>query len=308
MGKALVFGHKNPDTDAICSAIAYSQLKNQLGKETEAVRLGSVSKETQYALGYFKTQAPREVTSVSDEVSEVILVDHNEPQQSVDDIREVNIREVIDHHRIANFETNDPIYYRAEPVGCTATILNSLYKEQGVAIHKNTAGLMLAAIISDTLLLKSPTCTEEDRGAAYELAAIAEVDIEQFGLAMLKAGTDMSDQSAQEIILQDAKDFRMGNYDVTIAQVNTVDTPELFDRQNEIEHAISNLITEKGLDLFVFMATDILTSDSMILALGEQAPAVEPAFQVSLSNNRAIVKGVVSRKKQIVPSLTDSLS
>jgi len=136
MEKILILGHKNPDTDSICSAIAYNDLKKKLGFNTEAIRLGQVNKETQYALDYFGVQAPRLVEKVSSEVNTVILVDHNERQQSADDITEVRIAEVIDHHRVANFETKDPLYFRVEPVGCTATILNKMYKENGIAIDK----------------------------------------------------------------------------------------------------------------------------------------------------------------------------
>src|SRR3569832_11750 len=193
MTKVLVFGHKNPDTDTICSAIAYAELKKQLGVDAEAIRLGEVNGETQYALDQFGVQAPRLVEAVAAEAKEVILVDHNERQQSANDIADVRVIEVIDHHRIANFETSDPLYYRAEPVGCTATILNKIYKEKGVAIRKEIAGLMLSAIISDSLLFKSPTCTQEDVDAAKELAAIAGVDADSYGLAMLKAGADLSD-------------------------------------------------------------------------------------------------------------------
>ena len=192
MEKVLIFGHKNPDTDTICSAIAYAELKKALGMNAEPVRLGAVNGETQFALDTFKIEAPRLVEKVAEEVNEVILVDHNERQQSADDIEQVRVLEVIDHHRIANFETADPLYYRAEPVGCTATILNKLYKENGVEIKKEIAGLMLSAIISDSLLFKSPTCTEQDVQAAKELAEIAGVDAEVYGLDMLKAGADLS--------------------------------------------------------------------------------------------------------------------
>src|SRR5665647_150524 len=162
MAKTLIFGHKNPDTDTITSAIVYADLKTSLGFDVEPVRLGTISGETQFALDYFHATEPRLVETVSNEVETVILVDHNERQQSASDIDKVRVIEVIDHHRIANFETSHPLYFRAEPVGCTATILNKMYKENKIAITREIAGLMLSAIISDTLLFKSPTCTEED--------------------------------------------------------------------------------------------------------------------------------------------------
>ncbi|PQD97133.1 manganese-dependent inorganic pyrophosphatase [Pradoshia eiseniae] len=308
MEKVLIFGHKNPDTDTICSAIAYAELKKALGMNAEPVRLGSVNGETQFALDTFKIEAPRLVEKVAEEVNEVILVDHNERQQSADDIEQVRVLEVIDHHRIANFETADPLYYRAEPVGCTATILNKLYKENGVEIKKEIAGLMLSAIISDSLLFKSPTCTEQDVQAAKELAAIAGVDAEVYGLDMLKAGADLSKKTIEELISLDAKEFSMGTSKVEIAQVNAVDTNEVMAKQAELEAAMQASIDEKGLDLFLLVVTDILTNDSVALAVGEKSAAVEQAFGVTLVNKTAVLKGVVSRKKQVVPALTEALS
>jgi len=308
MAKTLIFGHKNPDTDTITSAIVYSYLKNQLGFDTEAVRLGNVNGETQFVLDTFKVEAPRLVEKVAGEAGEVILVDHNERQQSADDIDQVRVTEVIDHHRIANFETSHPLYYRAEPVGCTATILNKLFKEKNVAVPKEIAGLMVSAIVSDTLLLKSPTCTDEDVAAARELADIAGVKLEEYGLDMLKAGADMSSKTIAELISLDAKEFQMGSHKVEIAQVNVVDTNDVLGRQAELEDALNGIIAQKGLDLFVFVVTDILNNDSVALALGQAASAVETAYDVKLENNTAVLKGVVSRKSQIVPVLTETLS
>lgn len=308
MEKVLVFGHKNPDTDTICSAIAYADLKKELGLLAEPVRLGEVNGETQYALDKFQFEAPRLVDKVAGEADGVILVDHNERQQSADDIEQVRILEVIDHHRIANFETSDPLYYRAEPVGCTATILNKIYKENNLEVPKAIAGLMLSAIISDTLLFKSPTCTEQDVAAAMELAEIAGVNAEEYGLAMLKAGADLSDKTISQLISLDAKEFTMGSAKVEIAQVNAVDPNEVMDKQAELEAAIQATIAAKDLDLFLFVVTDILTNDSVALALGKSADAVEKAYQVTLNNNIAVLKGVVSRKKQIVPVLTEAFT
>lgn len=306
MEKVLVFGHKNPDTDTITSAIAYAELKKALGVNAEAIRLGEMNDETLYALDTFKVSAPRLVTEVAAEASHVILVDHNERQQSANDIDAVTVTEVIDHHRIANFETSDPVYYRAEPVGCTATILNKLYKEHGIAIKPEIAGLMLSAIISDSLLFKSPTCTEQDIIAARELAEIAGVDANVYGLEMLKAGADLSKKSVPELISLDAKEFTMGTLKVEIAQVNTVDTAEVLLRQAELETAINEVILAKGLDLFVFIVTDFLTNNSVGLVLGKEANLVERAYGLEATNNLVYLEGVVSRKKQVVPVLTDT--
>lgn len=308
MANTLIFGHKNPDTDTICSAVAYAAMKTKLGVSVEPVRLGAVNAETEFALNYFKAEAPRFVETVANETSEVILVDHNERQQSAADIDQVQVIEVIDHHRIANFETSNPLYYRAEPVGCTATILNKMFKERGVSIDKQTAGLMLSAIISDTLLFKSPTYTPEDGDAARELAAIAGVNADEYGLQMLKAGANLADKTIQQLISLDAKEFPMGSYKVEIAQVNAVDVNDVLSRQTEVEALLSKVIADKNLDLFVFVVTDILNNDSVAIVLGRAAKAVEQAYNVKLDDNRAVLKGVVSRKKQIVPVLTDTLA
>ncbi|XKH49379.1 manganese-dependent inorganic pyrophosphatase [Chryseomicrobium palamuruense] len=307
MSNTFVFGHKNPDTDTITSAIVYAYLKNQIGHSAEAVRLGDVAGETAYALDFFGVEAPRLVTSV-EKGQPVILVDHNEFQQSADGIEEAHILEVIDHHRIANFETADPVYYRAEPVGCTATILLKLFKEHGVEVPKEIAGLMLSAIISDSLLFKSPTCTEQDVKAARELEQLAGVSAEEYGLDMLKAGADVSSKTIEDLLTLDAKEFGMGDYKVEIAQVNVVDPQDVLGRQPEIEAAIHERISEKELDLYFFVVTDILNNDSVALALGKMANKAEDAFNVVFTNHTAVLKGVVSRKKQVVPALTEALS
>jgi len=303
MANTLVFGHKNPDTDSICSALVYANLKQELGLDAEAVRLGEVNKETAYALNYAEVEAPRLIDKVADNVEQVILVDHNEFQQSVDNIRDLTIAEVIDHHRIANFETNNPLYFRAEPVGCTSTILYKIFKENDVEISKENAILMVSAIISDTLLFKSPTCTAQDKEAAEALAKIAKLDLEDYGLNMLKAGTDLDDKTVEELLGMDAKEFTMNGSKVEIAQINVVDTEAVFAKQAEYEAAIEKIIEAKDLDLYLLVVTDILESNSDALALGKSSQKVEQAFTVSLVKNRALLQGVVSRKKQIVTNL-----
>ena len=171
-----------------------------------------------------------------------------------------------------------------------------MYKENGITIRKEVAGLMLSAIISDSLLFKSPTCTEQDVAAARELAEIAGVDADNYGLEMLKAGADLSGKTMEQLISLDAKEFQMGNAKVEIAQVNAVDTNDVLVHQAELEKVISAVVEEKGLDLFLFVVTDILTNDSVGLAIGKAANVVEKAYNVSLENNTATLKGVVSRK------------
>ncbi|WP_419895089.1 manganese-dependent inorganic pyrophosphatase [Macrococcus psychrotolerans] len=302
----LTFGHQNPDTDTITSALVMADLQKSLGKDIEAVRLGDINGETEYALNKFGVEAPRLIESLDKE--EVILVDHNEFQQSAPGIEEATILMVVDHHRIANFETAGPLHYRAEPVGCTATILRKMYKESDVEIKPEIAGLMLSAIISDTLLFKSPTCTDEDVKAAEALAEIANIDLQSYGLEMLKAGASTKDKTAEELLNIDAKSFAMGNHEVRVAQVNTVDIDEVLARQDELEQAINAETAQEGYALFVLVVTDILNSNSKVLALGQQQPAVEKAFNVALDQNTALLEGVVSRKKQVVPQLTAALT
>lgn len=303
MGKTFIFGHKNPDTDSICSALVYANLKSTLGFDVEAVRLGNVNKETAYALQYADVEAPRMIEKVEEGVEHVILVDHNEFQQSVDNIRKVTISEVIDHHRVANFETDNPLYFRVEPVGCTATILNKMFKENNVEVSKTNALLMLSAIISDTLLFKSPTCTDQDIAAAKELANIAGVEAEVYGLDMLKAGTDLGDKTIPELLSMDAKEFTMGTAKVEIAQINAVDLESIYQKQAALETEMNKIIETKNLDLFLLVVTDIIHSNSEVLALGKANQNVEQAFEVKLAANRALLEGVVSRKKQIVTRL-----
>lgn len=306
MDKILVFGHKNPDTDSIMSALILESLENHWGiYSTKACRLGKINKETEFALNYFKVEAPELLESV-EPGQKVILVDHNEFCQSVPGIENAKIEKVIDHHRIADFQTADPLFFMAQPVGCTATILYEVYKMNNVEISPTIAGLMLSAIISDTLLLKSPTTTIKETRLVDELAKIAGVDYKVYGLEMLKAGTDLSDYSAEELINIDAKCVEMNGNKVKIAQVNTVDIEDVLKKQTDIETAINNTISNESLDLFVFAITDIVNSNSEALVLGKRTDIVEKAYNVKLENNRAFLPGVVSRKKQMLPIMQEN--
>ncbi len=304
MNKTFIFGHKNPDTDSICSSVVMANLRSKLGEDVEAVRLGELNKETQYAFKHFDIEPPRLLDKVQPG-SNVIMVDHNEFGQSVDGIEDANIKMLVDHHRISNFQTNEPVFCFAEPVGSTGTILYKLYNMNNVEIDKKTASLMLSSIASDTLLFKSPTCTEEDKQVAKKLEEIAGVDIQTYGLEMLKAGTDLADVEEKDLINMDAKDFNVDNVKFTIAQVNTVSIPDIVKRQDKIEAAIKDTIKDKNLDLFVFAITDILNGDSELLVLGDRKDIIEKNYK--LEDNKAFAKGVVSRKKQILPLVTDNI-
>ncbi|KRN03697.1 manganese-dependent inorganic pyrophosphatase [Holzapfeliella floricola] len=310
MSKKLVFGHQNPDTDATGAAMSLSYLANQKGFDTEAVVLGEVNKETAFALNHFGLTAPRVIEQAGTEVDSVMLVDHNEFGQSVSDIEDVKISHVVDHHRISDFHTADPLFYRAEPLGAASTVLWKMYQESNIEIPKGIAGMMLSAIISDTLLFKSPTTTPTDEAAAKDLASIAGVDIESYGLDMLKAGADLSDKSEAELIDIDAKSFEMGSNSVRIAQINAVDLDNIMQRSAALEESMHKEIADNNYQLFVTIVTDILNSNSIAIVLGDDTAVAkfETAFTVSLKNNHADLPGVVSRKKQVVPQLTEQLA
>ena len=300
MEKILIFGHKNPDTDTIMSAIAMANLKNKLKKEAKAYRLGNINKETKFALDYFRQEEPELLEDLENSQS-VILVDHNDFGQSVKNIENANILEVVDHHKISGFSTSEPLYYTAMPVGCTATIIYGMYKNKNIEIDSKIAGLMASAIISDTLLLKSPTTTDLDKKVLEELGEIAKIDVKEYGLEMLKAGTDLSDFSAEELINIDSKPFSTNGVNYQVAQVNTASIEEVIKDKEKIENAMNNFISKNSQDLFVLLITDILENNSQILVAGSRKDIAEKAFNVKLNDNTAFLPGVVSRKKQVVP-------
>ena len=302
----LIFGHKSPDTDTIMSSMIMENLEKKLGNvNAKAVRLGEVNKETKFILDYLGMDAPELVSEIPDN-QEVILVDHNDPVQSVDNIGNAKVLKVVDHHCV-NFSVSNPLYYRAEPVGCTATVLYKLYKENDIEIDKKIATLMLSAIASDTLVLKSPTTTEYDKKVVKKLEEITGLDINVYGVDMLKAGTDISDFTPEQVINIDSKLFEKDNKKFRIAQVNTEDLDYIFKNQVYFEQAINNNIEKENLDFYVFAATDIINSNSKIISLGTDAPVVEKAFGVPVENHTAMLENVVSRKKQMLPPILDAL-
>lgn len=302
MREIYIFGHKNPDTDTVLSALILEAIEKTMGVDNvKAYRLGEINKETEYALNYFGAKAP-ELLEEIEEGQPVMLVDHNEFGQSVKGIDKAKILRVVDHHKIANFETHEPLFYMAMPVGCTATILRDMCNVSGIKIDKVTAGLMLSAIISDTLLLKSPTCTEKDKEAAEELAQIAGVDLNAYGMDMLKAGTDLSDFTPAQIINIDSKPFSTKGVNYQVAQVNTASINDVMKEKANLEEAMADFMEKNNTDLFILLITDIIGNNSQVIALGMQ-DVVERAFDVKLEDNTAFLSGVVSRKKQVIPRI-----
>ena len=303
--EVFIFGHKNPDTDSICASLVSERLEKRKGLNNRvAKRLGKINKETQYVLDYLKIEAPEMIDKV-EEGQEVCLVDHNEFNQSIEGIEKAKILSVTDHHRIANFETSEPLYYTAKPYGCTCTILFEEYKAFGYKISKEEAILMASAIISDTLLLKSPTTTEKDKKALEELEKLANVDKEVYGLEMLKAGTNLDKYTEKELINLDAKMMESQDLKYMVAQVNTVSIPDVLKRKEKIEKEIQDAIKENDLSLFVFVVTDIVNSNSEAIVLGDRTDLISKTYEIN--DNIAVMPGVVSRKKQITPVIEKNI-
>ena len=305
MNKTFIFGHKNPDTDSIVSSLVMADFEKKMGNPNAvSCRLGMVNKETEYVLNYLGLEAPILIEDLEDG-AEVIVVDTANPGELIPNLSNVKIKRIVDHHQVL-LNTGYPLFYRAEPVGCTETIMYKLYKENNLEIDKTIATLMLSAIISDTLLFKSPICTEDDINAVKELAKIAENNYETYGMDMLKAGTDLSSFSIEEILNLDAKAIALKDKKSIIAQVNTASIPDVMQMKADLEAGMNKIISENNLDLFLLLITDIINSDSQVLVLGNSASIVEKAYGVKLEDNTALLKGVVSRKKQVVPIMTEN--
>ena len=232
----------------------------------------------------------------------VILVDHNERSQTVDGLNEAELLEVVDHHRLGDIQTGDPIYFRNEPVGSTSTIVATMYEGLGVNISKEMAGIMLAAILSDTLMFRSPTCTPKDEQVAERLAALAGVDIESFARQMFKAGSNFQDQSVQEIVKQDFKEFNLGKARIGVGQVSALDFTVLAEKREELLQVLTELKQREGYCLVALMLTNIIEQGTELIFLGDQE-IIEEAYESEVINNSVYLEGVVSRKKQIVPCL-----
>ena len=239
---------------------------------------------------------------------QVILVDHNEKSQAVDGIEEADILEIIDHHRLGNIETMGPVFFRNQPVGCTATIVYQMYQESGVEISAQIAGLLCSAIISDTLLFRSPTCTAVDRSAAERLAEIAGVDLEELAAEMFNAGSNLKGRSAQEICFQDFKQFTVNEHVFGVGQINSMNSEELKSIKKMLNDYLPTAQKEHNLNLIYFMLTNIITETTELLCCGSGAKEqIIDAFDLPEDTETIILKGVVSRKKQLIPTLVGAM-
>ncbi len=238
----------------------------------------------------------------------LILVDHNEKSQAVDGIEDANILEIIDHHRLGSLETISPIFFRNQPLGCTGTIIYQMYMEQGVEVDKQTAGLLLAEIISDTLMFRSPTCTAVDKMEAEQLAKIAEVDIEELATAMFEAGSDFSSKTTEEIFYQDFKVFTLDDMAFGVSQVSAVSRKQLNSIKEGLRDYMNTVIGEKSLNMAFVMLTDIFSETTELIYMGNGAKEIaEKAFGVKEKKGGYMLEGVVSRKKQLIPSLMQAM-
>ena len=238
----------------------------------------------------------------------VILVDHNEASQTVDGIAYADILEIIDHHRIGTLETLEPVYFRNHPVGCTATIVYQMYQENRVQIPKNIAGLLMAAIISDTLMFRSPTCTSIDRAAAEKLSEICGVEIEEFAIDMFSAGSDMSSRTPKEIFNQDKKKFQVGDHGFMVSQINSMNAIELEEIKEKLIPYLEEKFDGLGVEKCYVMLTNIVKEDTELLCFGEKArEVILSAFQLPSDMEDIVLKGLVSRKKQLIPSIVTVL-
>ncbi len=234
----------------------------------------------------------------------VILVDHNEASQTVDGINYAELLEIIDHHRIGTLETMEPVFFRNQPVGCTATIIYQMYQENGIEITKTVAGLLMAAILSDTLMFRSPTCTAVDKAAAERLSQICGVEIEEFAIDMFSAGSDMSSRTPEEIFNQDRKKFEVGGHDFYVAQINSMNAIELAEVKEKLTPYISEQFSSLGVEMCFVMLTNIVKEETELLCFGEKArETATEAFQLPPHMRDIMLQGLVSRKKQLIPSL-----
>ncbi len=305
MEKILVFGHKKPDTDSICSAIALTELKKKQGvTNVEAKRLGELSNETSFILDHFNVTQPELLKEIEVNKQQVILVDHNERKQSADGIEKAHIIQIVDHHRFSDLHTEEPLFIRSEPVGCTSTIIYKMYKEAGLVPDKAIAGLMVSAIISDTLLFNSPTCTADDKMAGEELAKIADIDVNAYGKEMLEKGASIKGMTPEQIIEVDNKLFEMNeNHTVAIAQINTVDLENVMNIKEGLISAMLKYCAANNAQSMILMVTDIIQNGSQLIVCGSDNDIIKETFGIPLVSDTVFLPGVVSRKKQIVPKL-----
>lgn len=309
MKEIIVIGHKNPDTDTVVSAIVMSQLINRVqgpvsGNAVPKIS-GRLNKETEFVLNYFKQDVPDIIENLAGR--DVFLVDHGDFPQSVDGIEEANLVGVLDHHKMGGIKTAVPIFYKVEVIGSTATIIAKIFAGRNVNLNKQQAGLLLAAIISDTLKFASPTTTQIDKDIAQKLVKISEEDIDKLANAMFDAKSDISGITALELITKDYKEYEVKDKKFGIGVWETVAPEKIEVLKDEILSSLKNVKEEKGLDLMFFGIVDIIKNKTKVILLDSDKEILEQAFGVQSDNNVLVLDGVVSRKKQMAPPVINYL-
>ena len=297
-----IFGHTTPDTDSIVGAITLSYLKNKLGEECTPTRQGEINPETAWILDRFGYEAPMLKTEYAGE--NVYLIDFMESSQSPKDIAEATILGIVDHHKLGDLKTNAPLEMWVRPVGCSNTIVKEMFDHYDVEIPKALAGMMMCAILSDTVIFKSPTCTKADTKACKELADIAGVeDYKALGMEMFIVKSNVLSASPRELVLRDFKDFNMGGNTVGVGQLEVVDLSVFDTMKEDLFAAMKELKEEEGRHTVLLLLTDIMQEGSQLLVLSDDTSKIENAFDIKLEDAQVWLKGVMSRKKQIIPFL-----
>ncbi|MFO6423185.1 manganese-dependent inorganic pyrophosphatase [Motilimonas sp. KMU-193] len=302
-----VVGHKIPDSDSICGAIALAYLKNQIGEAAVATRLGEVSPETAFILDKFGFEAPEFKASYAGE--EVYIVDHSELTQAPDDIAQATIVGIVDHHKLGDLTTSTPLECWIRPVGCSNTVIKMMYDFYKVEIPANIAGIMMCAILSDTVIFKSPTCTTADIKCVEALAEIAGVeDFKALGMEMFKVKSAVEGTPVRDLVMRDFKDFNMNGNLVGIGQLEVIDLSVFDQIKADLEADIAALKEEGQRHSVMLLLTDIMKEGSELLVVSDDVSKVEAAYGKATENGRVWLDGVLSRKKQVVPPLQDAFA
>ncbi|MCS7278430.1 MAG: manganese-dependent inorganic pyrophosphatase [Thermodesulfobacteriaceae bacterium] len=312
MDKVYVVGHKNPDTDSVCSAIVFAYLLNEwkkmdckimkVDKEAVPIIQGEPNAETKFVLEKFGFSVPEIMTE--GEGKTVALVDHSDKVQSLDNIDKSEIVAVVDHHKIGDVVTPNPILFVNFPVGCTATVLKFLFDKTGVSLPQNMAGLLLASILSDTVIFKSATTTDMDKMVAEELAKVVGIeDITKFGIEVKAKLSDVSGMAVKDIIMRDYKDYNMSGKKVGVGQIELIDLSLIEGRREEIYNELQKMKSEGAYHSIVFMLTDIMKEGTDLMVITDDPSVIEKAFGKKLEGKSVWLDKVMSRKKQVVPPL-----
>lgn len=303
--KIYIIGHKYPDLDSVIASISYATLKNQLEKTKKyhPAITGEINKITKFVLKKYNFNKPKILENIKNK--KIILVDHNEFSQSAKGVEKAKIIEILDHHKV-NFQYSEPIKFTTLPLGSTNSIIYNLNKKHNIKINKNMAGIMLSAILDDTVITKSPTCTEIDKKIIKELSKLAKIDNwKKYGIEMFKIKSNVSDKTAQEIIKLDFKDFNFKAGKFGIGQIETVDLLELKKREEELLKKLTKLKNTENYHSVILFITDIIKEGSLFLIATNDQKKIEQALKAKLENNKVYINGIISRKKQVIPKFNN---